>query len=278
MKRESAKTEKNGKYENVDATSSSRSGFAGLLETALRRFRIGTYLIALIPVYFLTILAMSISLIPGLFLVKYALIHFSDLPEILYLGVIAFSIISAYFLYGFTLIFVVPLFNFLMPFRLKPFRGGFYSLASVPWYIHNAFTYIVRYTFLEFITPTPLNILFFRMMGMKIGKGAHINTTNISDPGLIEIEDKVTIGGSVHILAHYAAKGYLIVKPVKIHKGATIGLKATIMGDVEIGENATIAPHEAILPKSRIPAGRKPFINEEQERLNKLKQPSQDFV
>jgi len=127
-----------------------------------------------------------------------------------------------------------------MPFRLKPFRGSYYSLTSVPWYFHNAFTYIVRYTFLEFITPTPLNLLFYRMMGMKIGKGAHINTTNISDPALIEIEDKVTIGGSVHIIAHYASKGYLIVERVKIRKGATLGLKATVMGDVEIGEGAVI--------------------------------------
>jgi acetyltransferase-like isoleucine patch superfamily enzyme len=114
-------------------------------------------------------------------------------------------------------------------------------------------------------------------MGMKIGKGAHINTTNISDPRLIEIGDKVTIGGSVHIIAHYASKGYLIVDPVKIGKGATVGLKATIMGGVEIGEGAVIAPHEVILPKSRIPAGRKPFVDEEKERRERTKLPSQDF-
>jgi acetyltransferase-like isoleucine patch superfamily enzyme len=160
-------------------------------------------------------------------------------------------------LYGITLIFIIPLFNFLMPFRVKPFRGNYYSITSVPWYIHNAFTYVVRYTFLEFVTPTPLNILFYKMMGMKIGKGVHINTTNISDPGLIVIEDKVTIGGSATIIAHYASQGYLIVEPTRIKKGATIGIKATVMGDVEIGEGAIIAPHEVILPKSRIPAGRR---------------------
>jgi hypothetical protein len=30
------------------------------------------------------------------------------------------------------------------------------------------------------------------------------------------------------------------------------------MGDVEIGENAVIAPHEVVFPKSRVPANRKP--------------------
>jgi acetyltransferase-like isoleucine patch superfamily enzyme len=95
------------------------------------------------------------------------------------------------------------------------------------------------------------------MMGMKIGKGSHINTTNISDPGLIEIGEKVTIGGSAHLMAHYGTKGFLILEPVRIGDKVNIGLKATIMGDVVIGAQAQIGPHEAVLPKSRIPAGRK---------------------
>ena len=35
-------------------------------------------------------------------------------------------------------------------------------------------------------------------------------------------------------------------------RGTTIGLKASIMGDVIIGEGMMIPPHTAILPKSRI--------------------------
>ena len=88
-----------------------------------------------------------------------------------------------------------------------------------------------------------------------IGKNVHINTTNISDVGLIELGDNVTIGGSAHIICHYASKGYLIISPVKIENGVTIGLKSTVMGDVEIGEKAVIAPHEVVYPKSRIAAG-----------------------
>ena len=252
---------------DVDAKTSERTGIAGLLETALRRFRTGSYIIALIPLYIIGILGMGISATPAVYFFNFITNISQPLPQLLY-----------YFIYGLVLIFVMPMINFLMPFRLKPFRGTYYSLTSVPWYFHNAFTYIVRYTFLEFITPTPLNMMFYRLMGMKIGKGAHINTTNISDPCLIEIEDKVTIGGSVHIIAHYASKGFLIVERVKIRKGATIGLKATVMGDVEIGEGAVIAPHEVILPKSRIPSGRRPFIAEVKKTLDKQDQPSQDFL
>lgn len=263
---------------DVDATTSDRGGILGLLETALRRFRMISYLVAMIPLYLLGLLAMAVSATPGVILFSYLYDLSLSLPIYLYYFIVACGLITGYFAYGISLIFVVPFFNFLMPFRLKPFRGSYYSLQSVPWFFHNSLTYIVRYTFLEFITPTPLNMLFYKMMGMKIGKGAHINTTNISDPGLIEIGDYATIGGSVYILAHYASKGYLIVEPVIIEKKATVGLKATIMGDVHIGEGAVIGPHEVILPKSRIPAGRKPFDPKSKDESIKKGLPSQDFV
>jgi hypothetical protein len=247
-------------YEDIDATTSQLSGISGFLETGLRRFRLISFLLTLIPLYLVAALVMGISATPGVIFFNYIMKLTLGLPDYFRLFLLAWTLILAFFIYGFTLIFVVPFFNFIMPFRIKAFRGGYYSISSVPWYIHNALTYIVRYTFLEFITPTPLNPLFYRLMGMKIGKGVHINTTNISDPALIEIGDGVTIGGSAHIVAHYASKGYLIVEPVKIGKKVTIGMKATIMGDVEIGNGAVIAPHEIILPKSRIPANRKPNI------------------
>ena len=263
---------------DINAKTSTRRGFFGLLETALRRFRLVSYIVALIPLYIIGILAMGISALPGVILFHYILDIAGGMPILLYHLSIGCGLVISYFLYGLTLIFVIPLFNFLMPFRLKPFRGGYYSLETVPWYFHNAFTYIVRYTFLEFVTPTPINMLFYRMMGMKIGKNAHINTTNISDPCIIEIGDNVTIGGSVYIIGHYASKGFLIVERVKIHDRVTIGLKATIMGDVEIGEGAMIGPHEVVLPKSRIPPGRKPFESGRKKEDEKEESPSQDFL
>ena len=243
--------------EDVYSGTSDKKGIGGFIEKAIRRFRTAAYLIALVPLYLVCIFSMGISAIPGIYLFQYLTQISIEWGKPLHYGATGIGLVAGYFLYGLCLIFVVPLVNFLLPLKVKPFRGGFYSLQSIPWYFHNALTYTVRYTFLEFLTPTPLNILFYRLMGMKIGRNSHINTTNISDPCLIEIGDKVTVGGSATIIAHYASQGYLVLDHVKINDGVTIGLKATIMGNVEIGEGATIGPHEVILPKSRIPAGRK---------------------
>lgn len=89
---------------------------------------------------------------------------------------------------------------------------------------------------------------------MTIGRGTTINSTCISDPAMIELGDQVTIGGSATIVAHYGQGGYLVLAPTKIGNGATIGLRATIMGGVDIGANAKILPNSVVLPKSVIPS------------------------
>jgi hypothetical protein len=277
MMQQNSSSKKPDQRVDVLSSRSERKGLGGLYETFIRRFRILSYVLSMIPLYLIGFFGMGVSLLPGVYFVQFIYELTLTLPQFWHYLCLSIAIIMAYFLYGFTLIFVMPLLNFLMPFRLKPFRAGYYSLESVPWYFHNAFTYLVRYTFLEFITPTPFNVLFYRMMGMKIGKGVHINTTNISDPAMIELEDYVTIGGSVHLIGHYAAKGFLIVEKVRIRKGATIGLKATVMGNVEIGEGAAIGPHEVVLPKSRIPAGRKPYETALHKQSSTNKQLSQDM-
>jgi len=243
--------------ENVYSKSSSKKGTSGFFEMLLRRFRVGSFIFALTPLYLISVLAMGIAATPGIYLFSYLFEATKDWPQFFHFLSLGVGFFGAYLLYGISILFVIPFFNWILPFKPKPFRGSYFSLQSVPWYIHNALTYIVRYTFLEFVTPTPLNTLFYKMMGMKIGKGTQINTTNISDPALIEIGDFVTIGGSAHIFAHYGQKGYLVLSKVKIENGVNVGIKATIMGDTVVGAGAMIGPHEVILPKSRIPAKRK---------------------
>ncbi len=240
---------------DVNAVKSTKAGLSGILETILLKFKTLSYTLVLFAMIFTAALAFGVALTPGIFVFNFTkdltkdwfiLAHYLSLGTALGMG---------FLLYGISIVFVVPFFNFLNPIKLKPYRSSWFSLESLGWATHNGLNYIVRYTFLDFITPTPLNVLYYKMMGMKVGKGVIINTTNIADPCLITIDDYVTIGGSVTMFAHYAQKGFVVVAPIHIKKKATIGLKASIMGDVIIGEGAYIAPHSAVMPKSRIPDG-----------------------
>lgn len=241
--------------EDVFTTNSQRKGLSGVLEITLRRFKTLSFVVLLLPVIVVCVFCVGLAISPGLYVFQLSKQISAEWIAPLQYMAMGIGLAAGYFTYGMTLIFLVPLVNFLLPFKVKAFRGPWYSLPSIPWFVHNALTYMVRYTFLDFITPSPLNILYFKMMGMKIGKGVVINTSNISDPSMITLGDYVTVGGSATLFAHSGQKGYLIIEPVVIGDNTNIGLKASIMGGVQIGKNVVIKPHTVILPKQRISDG-----------------------
>lgn len=240
-------------HEDVLSVTSERSGLSGFFESILRRFRNLSFLLLISPMALLCCFCIGMASAPAVFVFDTIRETTREWPIYFRYMALGTGCALGFLTYGLSLIFIVPLVNFLFPFKVKPFRGPWFSLPAIPWYVHNALTYMVRFTFLEFVTPSPLNILFYRMMGMKIGKGVVINTTQISDPSLITMEDYVTVGGSATIFGHYGQKGYLIIAPVLIKRGANIGLKASIMGGAIIGANAVVKPHSVVLPKTEVP-------------------------
>jgi len=243
------------KREDLDPSGSALKGLPGVFETLLRRFKLAVHLLTLIPFYGLGCVAVGTAIIPGIVLFSKVREFTQTAPTFIQYFSTGIALAFGFFLYGLSSIVILPTLNFLLRTSLKPWRGPYFSFPTVKWYIHNGLTYILRYTFLPFITPSPLNHVFYRGMGMKIGKGSFINTEFISDPSLIEVGEKVTIGGSVTIIAHYGTGGYLIFSPVKIGNGVTIGIRATIMAGVTIGENARVLPNSVVLPNTQIPAG-----------------------
>lgn len=238
---------------DVNSTVSKRPGLMGKLESFLKTFRNFGFILMLAPIAGLYIFCIGLALTPGITLFQFVQEQVATQPILIRNFGLGVSIAASFVLYGLSLIFIVPAVNKLLPLKVRPHRTTWFSLSVIPWYYHNALTYLVRYTFLDFITPTPLNKLFYQMMGMKIGKGSIINTSNISDPCLIEIGDYVTIGGSATLVAHYGMKGFLIIDRLVIKDKAVIGLKASLFGDVVVGVGAMVKPNEVLLPKSRIP-------------------------
>jgi acetyltransferase-like isoleucine patch superfamily enzyme len=248
-------TRKRAPRGQFDPQGSDLSGLTGVYERVLRNSKLTVLGSTLLLLFLLVACLLGIALMPTMIIIEGAF-SWSDtftFPARLFIR--GTSIILGFFAFGFTAIAVVPVANWPIRRHLKAFRGSAYSVGVLGWYIHNILIYCVRYTFLDWITPTPFNLFFYRQMGMKVGKRVEINSSNISDAGYITLEDNVMIGGSATIIAHYAVGGFLIISPVIIRKGATIGLRAVIMGGVDIGENAKVLPGSVVLPKTVIPAG-----------------------
>ena len=225
------------------------------LDKLTRRFSRPAYIVVVLILYLIASTALGIALSPALYFFNELLVYTQNFAPILRWPVLGFGLAVSFFIFGFSLLITVPIYNWFLPTRVRPFKGGYYSLKAVPWLLHNGLFYLVRFTFLPFVTLTPFGIWFLKAMGMKLGRHAFINTEYISDPQLITLGDDAALGGSVRIFAHYGGHGNLIVKPVFIGDRVTVGLASTIMGDVHIGADATILAHSVLMPGSRVKEG-----------------------
>ncbi len=225
------------------------------LDRLVRRYARPAYIVVVLLLYLLVSTVLGFALTPAIwcwqwFAEQSRALSFPAAGLLLGLGTAL-----SFFIFGFALLCVIPIYNFILPTRVHPFRGGYYTLRAAPWLLHNALFYLVRFTFLPFVTLTPFGIWFLKAMGMKIGRHAFINTEYISDPQLLTIGEDAALGGSVRIFAHYGGGGNLVVAPVIIGDRATIGLAATVMGDVQVGRDATVLPNSVLLPGSRVGDG-----------------------
>ncbi len=231
------------------------AGPRGLLDRLIRRFGRIAHLLAVLLVYVILVAAIALALSPALMMLAHWLPWALTFDSGMRWPLAGAGFGLAFLLSGFTLLLVIPAFNLILPTRVRSYHGAYYSIAAVPWFLHNALFYLARYTFLLYVTLTPFGPWFLRAMGMRLGKRAFVNTELISDPQLITLGDDVVIGGSVTLFAHWGGGGHLSIEPVLIEAGATIGEKATVMGDVHVGAGATILPHSVLLPGARVGAG-----------------------
>lgn len=234
---------------------SDKKGFAGFWETLMRKFRTFMHIVMVIPLYGIASIILGLSVMPGIIVVRWTYHWSKDMPELLSAFSLGAALVAAFFICGFSAMIILPMLNRILVGRLKEWKGPYYSLEAIKWYIHNGILYMLRYSFLEFVTPSPFSLWFYKAMGMRVGSGSVINSTHISDPSLLHLGKKVTIGGSATIVAHYGQAGFLVLSPVIIEDEVTIGLRATIMGGAKIRKGAKILPNSVVMPKTEVPAG-----------------------
>lgn len=227
----------------------------GAVDRFIRRFNQLSLVLAVLVLRLMMAVAAGLALAPALWFADAWSGWAGQLTGWLHWPALGLGYALAFFVFGFALLCVVPAFNWLLPSRARPFKGGYFSVGAVPWLLHNGLFYLVRFTFLPFVTLTPMGGWFLSAMGMTLGRRVFVNTEYISDPRLITLGEDVVIGGSAHLFAHFGGGGHLTLSPVVIGARATIGEKATVMGDVHVGEDAVVLPHSVLLPGTRVGAG-----------------------
>jgi len=165
--------------------------------------------------------------------------------------VLCLSMVSAYFMYGLCLIFLLGAIRVVFRLSLKEGEYPMYSIGALKWAVVNSLVLVLSNTFMDFVLLTPFINIFYRFMGAKLGKNVQINSKNCADLSLLEIGDGAVIGGHATVIGHSFERGRIILKKVKIGKRALIGLNSVVLPGADIGERAVIAAG-AVLSKNAV--------------------------
>ena len=141
---------------------------SGWVDRAVRRAPAAAHVVVGLLMYGSAILALGLAAAPSLAVGAAAWPRVATLNAPWRWIVAGPGIAALLFLWGFALLAVVPAMNAVLPTRIRPSSGGYFTVRSIPWYLHNGLLYLVRFTFLPFVTMTPIGTHFLRAMGMRI--------------------------------------------------------------------------------------------------------------
>ncbi len=205
-------------------------------------------------------LILGLSLVPSGYLIVTAIHRFgpglaagSSSEVFLSLTTICLATGLAVFLFFITGLIVMGIIIRLLSLGIKP---GSYTIATPTvfrWLIFSGIYTMAVTLILPVIPMTFFALLFFRIIGAKIGKNCQINTFMLNDAYLLEIENDVIVGGQTDISCHIFENNKLILKPVTIGSGTMIGAHCYISPGVTIGKNCVIGLNSYIRKDKNIP-------------------------
>ncbi|HUI91116.1 MAG TPA: DapH/DapD/GlmU-related protein [Chitinivibrionales bacterium] len=204
-------------------------------------------------VYCFNAAVIGVSLAPSVYLLARAWKAYMLSPTAAH--VIAFSIACgcALFLYFITGSIVMSLTIRLISLGMKAGRYPMVSFTMLRWLIYSGVYHLAGKTILEYLPISFLSVIFFRIVGAKIGKNVAINSWFLNDAYLLELGDNVVIGGKSDISCHTFEKNTLLLSHVRIGRNTLVGQQCYISPGVSIGENCVIGQYSFIRKNKDIP-------------------------
>ncbi len=108
--------------------------------------------------------------------------------------------------------------------------------------------------FLEYLRGTPFLPIFFRLMGVKIGKMTYIDSTDITEFDLVEMGDYSAINLDAGPQTHLFEDRIMKIGNVKIGQNTSIGARTVILFDTEIGSHCQIGALSLVMKGEKIPS------------------------
>ena len=205
-----------------------------------------------IPSATLVVAAFALAVAPAYALVASAFAQIPATAPLLLRGlVVGLAIPAGYAVFCCLFAALVALARRLLP-RGKEGSIPVTSPRMFSWYHGLLSTYAVNALAGPLLRPLGLYKWFAVGMGMKVGPGTLLNTTNVYDHEMIEIGKDVVIGGNAFLTGHVVEHGFLVRRKILIGDRAVVGLNAVILPGAKIGVGChlgalSLVPKDAVL-------------------------------
>jgi non-ribosomal peptide synthetase-like protein len=136
--------------------------------------------------------------------------------------------------------------------RLRP---GTYPLWSLAYLRVWTVQLLLRGAPLAVLTGSPLLPAYARLLGARVGPGAHLGTSSLGIPSLTEIGAGASLGYGAEVHNVDVADGWVTVKPVVVGAGAYLGANAVLLPGARLGAGARLLEQSLAAQDQVIPAG-----------------------
>lgn len=126
---------------------------------------------------------------------------------------------------------------------IRPYPVGRFNMES-PAFVYWKLNAVIVDLALKALRPFATvftETLIHAGFGARMGRQTAVAGV-LRDHPLLDIGDNATIGQNSVLTAHAITHGEIVIEPIKIGRGAVVGINCVVMPGVELGEGAVLAP------------------------------------
>ncbi len=102
---------------------------------------------------------------------------------------------------------------------------------------------------------TPFVAWFFRLLGAKIGKRAHIDTTCFTEYDLVDIGDDVALNNNATVQTHLFEDRVMKMSEIHIADGCSVGVQSLVLYDTTMERGSSLGDLSLLMKNEQLPAG-----------------------
>ncbi|MCM6774630.1 amino acid adenylation domain-containing protein [Nocardia sp. CDC159] len=134
-------------------------------------------------------------------------------------------------------------------------RPGRYPLWGTTYLRLWAMQLLLKFGPLPILAGSPLGNAYLRLLGARIGTGAHIGTGAIGLPSMLDIGPGAALGYGVTLSPWRVEDGWVIVAPITVGADAFVGAHALLEPGSRVASGAALGQQSALGTGVTVPAG-----------------------